>query len=83
MEFKAQRRTLKVTIDEKVYNVKFPLSGQIEEWRENSKGKPGEEAEDSLKDLLAELGLPREAIKQLEIADYQEIVRILTNQKKI
>ncbi len=81
MEFKAKRRKLKVTIDESVFEVKFPTLGELSEYR--SKVKDSVENEEHLADFISSLGLPKDAQKTLEPSDLSEIVGLLTDQKKV
>lgn len=81
MEFKAKRRTLKITMDEKVYQVRFPRLGELDAYRAKSKD-PSIDMNEALSDFLVDLGLPKEAQKELEIGDLGEIVNLLTDQKK-
>lgn len=82
MEFKAKRRKLSVEIEGVKHIVRFPLLGELDEYRESSeKG----EAKDSVKALavfLSKLGLPEDAQKMLEPSDLTEVVNLLTDQKK-
>jgi len=81
MEFKAKRRKLKITIDEKVFEVKFPTLGELHAYRvelETKKDSAGE----LLEGLLSQLGLPKEAQAMLESPDLNEIISLLTDQKK-
>lgn len=81
MEFKAKRRKLNVTIEDKKFEVRFPLMGELDQYRQDivaSKDGGGE----LLNQLLVGLGLPIEAQAQLEPGDLQEIVMLLTDQKK-
>lgn len=84
MEFKAKRRKLKVTIDESVYEVKFPTLGELHSYRselESSKNKEVAAGELLVK-FLTNLGLPSTAQDALESPDLNEIVNLLTDQKK-
>lgn len=79
MEFTAKRRTLKVKIEGTAHQVRFPLLGELKEYREKLKDGDGEKL---LSEFLVNLGLPSEAQSQLELADLNEIVGLLTDQKK-
>jgi hypothetical protein len=81
MEFKAKRRKLKVTIDDKTYSVRFPHLGEMDEYRRSVKDKSEDEQQEALLELIASFGLPREAILELEVPDFKEIVHLLTDQK--
>jgi len=80
LDFKAKRRKLNVTIDDKKYEVRFPLLGELDSYRQSlSKNGP---ATDLLGELLESLGLPKAAQAELEPGDLTEIVQLLTDQKK-
>lgn len=79
MEFKAKRRTLKIDIDGTAHLVRFPLLGELKEYREKLTGGDGEKL---LTEFLMGLGLSAEAQGQLELSDLNEIVGLLTDQKK-
>lgn len=82
MEFKAKRRKLKVTIEDVVYEVKFPTLGELNDYRKQLKLTAIDEQESLLASLLASLGLPQSAQDCLEPSDLKEIVDLLTDQKK-
>lgn len=82
MEFKAKRRKLKVTVDDQIFEVRFPTLGELDEYREKVKGAPDESMGTQLQNLIAMLGLPADAQKTLEPMDFKELVDILTDQKK-
>ncbi len=80
MEFKAKRRKLRITIDEKTHEVVFPKVSQLERFQEDSLKE-----KDDLKGVLSfleSLGLPASAARELEPDDLAEVVRLLTGQKK-
>ena len=79
MEFKAKRRTLTVNIEGTAHLVRFPLLGELKEYRENLTGGDGEKL---LTEFLIGLGLSAEAQGQLKLSDLNEIVGLLTDQKK-
>lgn len=79
MEFKAKRRTLTVNIDGDAHIVRFPLLGELREYREKLVGNDGEKL---LTEFLVGLGLSAEAQESLELSDLNEIVGLLTDQKK-
>lgn len=81
MEFKAKRRKLKVTVDEKIFEVRFPKLGELDIYREQAKDSKSD-AGSTLSDFLESLGLPKDAQKELEVGDLSEIVNLLTDQKK-
>ena len=81
MEFKAKRRKLKITVDEKVFEVRFPKLGELNQYKEKIKD-PSADIPKELELFLSELGLPAEAQLSLEIGDLGEIVGLLTDQKK-
>lgn len=80
MEFKAKRRKMNITIEEDKFVVRFPLLGELDQYREDMKNP--ELAEGLLGKFLEGLGLPIEAQKRLEPEDLNEIVMLLTDQKK-
>lgn len=79
MDFVAKRRTLKITIDGAEHIVRFPLLGELKEYREKLKSGDNESL---LSEFLTGLGLPQEAQAMLEMPDLNEIVGLLTDQKK-
>jgi hypothetical protein len=81
MDFVAKRRTLKITIDGTAHVVRFPLLGELREYRLKLK-EDNSDGEVALSNFLASLGLPHEAQGLLEIADLNEVVTLLTDQKK-
>lgn len=81
-EFVAKRRKLRVTIDDVQYELAFPKVREIEEFQRTSQGVKEKDALGVLIGFLETLGLKAEAARSLEPDDLQEIVKILTGQKK-
>lgn len=79
MEYKAKRRTLKVDIDGTVHSVRFPKYSELDTFTAELKDNPAE----ALKNFLVLLGLPLDAQKELEPEDFNEIVDIISGQKKM
>jgi hypothetical protein len=81
LDFKAKRRKLNVTIEDKKFEVRFPLMGELDQYRQDiTASKDG--GSELLNNLLVALGLPLDAQAMLEPGDLEEIVLLLTDQKK-
>jgi len=83
MEFKAKRRTLRISIEDQVYELRFPLMQDLRDYKEAIKNKSDDDQSKMLIEFLESLGLPEAAQMQLEPSDLNEIVGLISDQKKV
>lgn len=82
MEFKAKRKDLKIDIEGVVYEIKSPKMSQFEELQKLIKDKPAEELFLLYKEWLISLGLPTEALEELDKDDFLGLVQFVTSPSK-
>jgi hypothetical protein len=81
MELKLTRKTVKVTYDEKTYDVMVPTTDQLEKFSDSMESKKPNAAK-ILRELLVDLGLPEEIIRSMDIWSMNELVEFLSAKKK-
>tara|TARA_Y100000310_G_C20099095_1_gene541860 strand:+ start:184 stop:429 length:246 start_codon:yes stop_codon:yes gene_type:complete len=80
MELKLKRKTLKITLDEKVYDVRFPTVQEVKGLQDL--GSKGEKDFAPTLDFLDSLGLPRETCMGMEPNMILEVIKTLSGEKK-
>jgi hypothetical protein len=82
MEFKAKRKDLVITIEEQSFTIKSPTIGQFEKLQQATVGQPTEKLFSLYKKWLIEIGLPSEALEQLDKDDFLGLVQFISEPKK-
>jgi hypothetical protein len=82
MEFVAKKKTLKVTIDGKSYDMRCPTIGERQEFLEKLKLVKPEEAVQAYAEWYEGLGLPREALYSFDADDFVDFLEFVSNPKK-
>ena len=80
-ELKFVSRELKLTFNEKIYMVRYPLVGDIRGYNEELNAEGAIEL-DVVAKMLNKLGLPLDVIEKMEIAFIEAVVEELTKRKK-
>ena len=87
MELKLSRRVINLDLYGTTYAVKFPTSRQLDEYLKKvgllQDGKSKKTDFELTQELLVELGLPQEEVKEMELGHLTELTQVLLDQKKI
>ena len=82
MEFVAKKKTLKVTIEGKSYEMRCPSIGERQEFLEKLKAIKPEDAVSAYADWYQSLGLPKEALFSFDADDFFDFLEFVSNPKK-
>jgi hypothetical protein len=83
MEFKAKKKTMKVTVlDGTSYDVAVPSVGQIETLNDKLQAAGDAKAIGVYREFFAELGLPDAASKSFDYDDFLDFVKFVMSPKK-
>lgn len=84
MEFTAKRRVLKVTIEDKIYEVLFPTLRQITDYQvEATEDSSASNVGNLMSKLLETLGLPIDAQMAVDQEAISTIIGLLFDKKKV
>jgi len=82
MEFVAKKKMIKVNLSGEVYEMALPNMGQLEKLQDESKNSNEANVMMVYMNFFADLGLPIEAQKKMDVDDFFEFVNFVMNPKK-
>lgn len=82
MEFIAKKKRLKVTIDGQSWEIACPTIGQQDDLNERIKAASPEVVFKVYIEFFSKLGLPEEALKNLDTDEFFELTKFIFNPKK-
>jgi hypothetical protein len=82
MEFVSKKKTVKVTIDDKSYQMSLPSMGQVDEIITKVSAVETSQAGQAYMEFFSELGLPVEACKKMDSVDFIEFIGFVMSPKK-
>lgn len=82
MEFVAKKKMMKVDLSGEAYEMALPNMGQLEKLQDETKNSNEANIMLVYMNFFAELGLPIEAQKKMDVDDFFEFVSFVMNPKK-
>lgn len=82
MEFVSKKYKLKVTINDKVYEINSPTVGETEDLQAQREGKSFKEQGELTIKFIEKLGIPVEAQREIANTDYKDFIEFILDHKK-
>jgi len=82
MDFTAKRKTLKISIESEVFEIKAPSLKDLDQLQKDLKGKEADEVTDVYLSWFEGLGLSKEACLGLDGDDFIELAKFLQTPSK-
>lgn len=83
MEFKpSEKKPIRVSVGDKVYEIKRPQIGVIKQFQSDLRQEDANKALDLIVTFCEKLGLPKEVVESWDIYTLNEFIEFLTNKKK-
>lgn len=82
MEFKVQKKSIKVTVGEQSYDLSLPSVAQSKKIKKDLEEVEAGGAVEVMADYVASLGLPKEVVDSLDYDTFLELYSFIHNPKK-